>query len=68
MCVPWTVAPEVLTSAAGYGPPCDMWSVGVLAYMLLCGYPPFYGDNDGDIIDAVCSGTYEVCGVSPAFT
>lgn len=38
------VAPEVLEN--GYSETCDMWSVGVIAYMLLFGRPPFWGNNN----------------------
>ena len=38
------IAPEVLDRS--YGLPCDMWSVGVVAFMMLCGSPPFFGNSE----------------------
>ena len=47
------VAPEVLRRA--YSKEADIWSCGVMLYILLCGYPPFHGDNEKKIFEAVIS-------------
>ncbi|XP_008142711.2 calcium/calmodulin-dependent protein kinase type IV [Eptesicus fuscus] len=43
---PGYCAPEILRGCA-YGPEVDMWSVGIITYILLCGFEPFY-DERGD--------------------
>lgn len=36
-----------------------MWSIGVITYILLCGYPPFYGDSDNQIFEHVRTGQFD---------
>ena len=42
-------APEVM-KREGHGKPCDMWSLGVITYTLLCGYSPFRSEGLADLI------------------
>lgn len=50
------IAPEVLGGA--YDKKCDIWSMGVVLYILLCGRPPFKGKSNPEIIKNVMKGEY----------
>ncbi len=55
---PGYVAPEILAGTS-YGVAVDMWSIGVIAYILLCGYPPFYNDNQAELFRTIRSGKFD---------
>eukprot|EP01023_Acetabularia_acetabulum_P051522 TRINITY_DN57042_c1_g1_i1.p1 TRINITY_DN57042_c1_g1~~TRINITY_DN57042_c1_g1_i1.p1 ORF type:complete len:367 (-),score=82.71 TRINITY_DN57042_c1_g1_i1:2148-3248(-) len=59
---PQYVAPEVLGVAEGaknYSPAVDMWSVGVILFILLSGYSPFDDENDAVLFQKIKSGDYD---------
>lgn len=41
-----------------YDQSCDIWSLGVILYILLSGVPPFYGDNDQEILAMIKQGDF----------
>lgn len=53
---PYYIAPEVL--AKNYGPKCDIWSCGVITYIVLSGIPPFNGASDQEIMKKVKLGKF----------
>ncbi|XP_059090696.1 calcium/calmodulin-dependent protein kinase type 1-like isoform X3 [Tigriopus californicus] len=55
---PGYVAPEVLAQKP-YGKSVDVWSIGVISYILLCGYPPFYDENDANLFAQILKGEFE---------
>ena len=51
---PYYIAPEILKKK--YDEKCDIWSIGVITHILLCGSPPFQGRNDDLIFEQISKG------------
>jgi calcium/calmodulin-dependent protein kinase I len=58
---PSYVAPEVIQTTPMYGPKVDMWSLGVIGYILLCGFQPFYAEDDNllELFHVIKAAEYE---------
>ena len=54
---PSYVAPEILKNIP-HDERCDLWSVGVIVYILLVGYPPFVGETQLDLFKKIRTGDY----------
>lgn len=58
---PMYVAPEVVNCIPGlmYHEAVDLWSAGVILFMLLSGYPPFHDDNDAVLFEKIRKGRFD---------
>lgn len=54
---PGYVAPEVLAQRP-YSKAVDCWSIGVITYILLCGYPPFFEENETRLYSKIMRAEY----------
>jgi calcium-dependent protein kinase len=52
---PYYIAPEIIRGQP-YGLQCDVWSLGVILFMLLTGIPPVTGDTDPELLNNVAKG------------
>lgn len=57
---PGYLSPEVLRKEP-YTYAVDIWACGVILYILLVGYPPFWDDDQHRMFDQIKKGKYEVC-------
>jgi len=55
---PGYVAPEILSGTI-YGKEVDVWSLGVILYILLCGFPPFYEEHTPKLFEIIKRGDYD---------
>ncbi|KAI5095398.1 calcium/calmodulin-dependent protein kinase type 1B, partial [Silurus meridionalis] len=55
---PAYVAPELLQEKT-YGKEVDLWAMGVISFILLCGYPPFYDDSDTELYKQIIEAKVE---------
>jgi len=56
---PGYVAPEILENKGYDSGACDVWSAGVILYVLLCGFPPFYEEEMAALFDQIKNAKYD---------
>ena len=54
------ISPEVLSKNRNYSEKCDVWSCGIIMYILLTGLPPFNGDSDEEIMRKILNGKFDM--------
>lgn len=54
---PYYVSPEILEGK--YDNSCDIWSIGVITYIMLCGYPPFNATTENQLFRKILCCDYE---------
>ena len=57
---PYYIAPEILSGS--YTEKCDIWSIGVIVYIMLCGRPPFMGNSEDNILKQVRRAEWDFVG------
>ena len=60
---PYYVCPEALRNKV-YDQRCDIWSLGVILYIMVTGFPPFNGETERYILKSVRRGVYNVSGTA----
>merc|ERR1719265_2773933 len=60
ICTLHYVAPEIVSrKELVYSEKCDVWSLGVILYLMLSGFPPFWGDDDMAVLRDIKKARYE---------
>ena len=54
------MAPEAILG--NYNCKCDVWSCGIILYIMLCGHPPFNGRTEAEIFTKISRGVFNYSG------